>query len=35
MAYRKNRSFKSKRTFKRTAKRVNKLNNVPRGGFRL
>jgi len=35
MAYRKSRSFKSKSTFKRTAKRVKRLNNVPRGGFRL
>lgn len=34
MAYRK-RSFKSRRTFKKTAKRVHKMNRVPRGGFRI
>lgn len=28
-------SFKSKKSFYRTSKKVNKLNTVPRGGFRL
>lgn len=29
------RKFKSRRVFKRTARRVNRLNYVPRGGFRI
>lgn len=29
------RSFKSKRAFKRTAKKVHPMNNTPRGGYRL
>lgn len=33
MSYRK--KFKSRRTFKKTARRMSSLNNVPRGGFRL
>lgn len=27
--------MKSRRVFKRTARRVNRLNYVPRGGFRI
>lgn len=34
MGYRKS-SRKSRRTFKKTVKRVHALNNVPRGGFRI
>lgn len=33
MGYKKR--IKSRRTFKKTARRVASLNNVPRGGFRL
>lgn len=35
MSRRTYRKMKSKRTFKRTAKRVNPLNYPGRGGFRL
>lgn len=31
MAYRK----RAARSFKRTAKRIKRINNVPRGGYRL
>lgn len=37
MGYRRknSRGMKGRRTFKRTARRMSSLNNVPRGGFRL
>lgn len=34
MAYKK-RAFKSRRNFKKTARRVHSMNRVPRGGFRI
>lgn len=34
MSYRR-KAFKSKRTFKRTAKHMSRINHAPRGGFRL
>lgn len=34
MSYRK-RSFKSRRVFKKTARRAHPMNRVPRGGFRI
>lgn len=34
MGYRK-KAFKSRRTFKKTARRVHSMNRVPRGGFRI
>jgi len=34
MGYRR-KSNKSRRTFKKTARRVHSMNKVPRGGFRI